>query len=119
MSTTIDEAVARILAARPTFKVGDRVRVTAAIAECRRPVGALSPAMEHGHPTGHPEWQRGLVGTVRQCPAGHPCRHPNGHSVAVQWDRRPSEAWPAIDDHYSATELEPLDAAGAPADEGA
>lgn len=57
----ISGAVMEIMAARPTFSSGDRVRVTAGAAECRRDWGNYEPP-------GHPDELIGMAGTVETPP---------------------------------------------------
>lgn len=93
----ISTAVATILAARPTFSVGDRVRVTAAIAECQQD---WEPTIEQ---PGHPDGFIGLTGTVDRIDTNRMAGL--NHPVSVEVDRRDLGF---IGFYMNATELEHL-----------
>jgi hypothetical protein len=82
MSQTVEAAVRAIMAARPTFRVGDRVRVTGAIAECQ--VEWINNPVR-----GHPDVAQGLTGKVVDYASACPdlARRfplPQGHGVVMR-----------------------------------
>lgn len=103
-------AVATIMASRYQPRVGDRVRVTGAIAECRLESHPNSYHGLRGH-RGHLETENGRTGTVVRQESPDDMLALQGHEWEIEYDTSLllEGGYRAYLSTYAATELEPLD----------